>query len=76
MKKRRYEDLTPDELIRHQLKQKGWAVVNQLGYIDLHTVSGTRSDSIRRFEADSTHSWKDWYRHGWRCVKVEVITNP
>lgn len=76
MKRKQYKGLPTYDLTTDQIKQKGWAVVNKFGYIDLYTVSGTRSDSIQRFEANSQHSWNSWYKLGWRCLKIEVISNP
>jgi len=38
----------------------------------------TRSEAISRVELNSDYKWKDWYRFGWRIVKVNIteITIP
>jgi len=66
--------------IQHCTKsERGFVIVNRRG--DMHTATVRRS--ARESKAAITNkksmdvsgiskAWKDWYKHGWRCVRVTI----
>ena len=50
----------------------GWAVVTPTGTVYLDTSRRTRSESIKKFCANS-RVWKNkWYSDGYRCIKMQI----
>ena len=52
---------------------KMWAVVNDKGVIQAHSVSTRRWQALFRFQEHSgLFDWPFWRREGYCCVRVDV----
>ena len=50
-----------------------FAIKHPQGDILVYSVTFTRKICVKRFIGDSnTESWRDYYKYGWRCVKVQI----
>lgn len=53
-----------------QYQTNGWVVVRPDGTILDWSFEYTRSTCIKELCKNSSHSWKQWYRMGFRCHKA------
>lgn len=53
-------------------KQTMWAVFGPKGRLHPFTLSPKKWKSIELMEEDCTWYWKELYRAGYRCRKIEV----
>jgi hypothetical protein len=54
-----------------------WAIKGKKGGIFTFSVRRTRDESIRGFAREDLKGfrWKDFYRDGYRCVKISISIN-
>ena len=50
-----------------------YVIVGKRNYPDYRTISSFRRDCIRYFLEGTTMTWKEAKKHGFKCVKVDVI---
>ena len=56
---------------------KGYYIIGNIkGGSQTETISYQRKDAIKRFLGDSTMTWKECEKVGWRCFKVDIIFQP
>jgi len=56
---------------------KGYYIIGNIkGGSQTETISYQRKDAIKRFLVDSTMTWKECEKVGWRCFKVDIVFQP
>jgi len=54
------------------LMQKMWVLISKTGQIDYTTLSCYRKGAIKNFLQDTSMTWDECKKYGWRCIKVNV----
>ena len=51
-----------------------WVIMSPFDVPVMYTTSGERSECIARFQDfHMSRTWKENYRDGYRCIKVEIF---
>jgi len=61
---------------QEQTFKKWWVCIDKDEHIDYSTLSYWRKRSMESITIRSRWDWKEFKKHGWRCVKVDVIFKP
>jgi hypothetical protein len=54
-----------------------FAIVNKKAkYVRYYSLKWTKKDCISDFIGGSCLTWNETKKHGWTCIKVEVVVSP
>lgn len=53
-----------------------YVVISKYNRVSAESVSCSRTASVNTFLLNSSLTWKQCYKEGWRCIKVNIEFDP